>query len=52
MGFLQRFLRKDPPAETTCSRCGTPAPEGSMECTACGWDLREMYHESEPTPAA
>lgn len=52
MGLLQRFLRKHPPVETNCSRCGTPAPEGSLACTACGWDLREVYHEADPTRAA
>jgi hypothetical protein len=45
MGLLQRLLHKEPPGETTCSRCGVPAPEGSLECSACGWDLREIYHD-------
>jgi hypothetical protein len=45
MGMLQRLLRREPPAETPCSRCGVPAPEGSNECSACGWDLREIYHD-------
>jgi hypothetical protein len=49
MGLIQRLLRKEPPHETTCSRCGVPAPEGSLECSACGWDLREMYHEPVET---
>ena len=47
MGWLQRLMRKEPPSsETTCSRCGVPAPEGSLECSACGWDLREIYPDS------
>jgi transposase len=45
MGLLQRLSRREPPHETTCSRCGVPAPEGSLECSACGWDLREIYHD-------
>ena len=24
---------------------GVPAPPGDVECTACGWDLRESYHD-------
>ena len=33
---------------TTAPRCNTPAPQGSTDCAACGWDLREAYHpESE-----
>ena len=31
--------------ETPCPRCGVPAPSGSTECTACGWDVREPYHD-------
>jgi hypothetical protein len=45
MGLLQRLMHKEPPSETTCSRCGVAAPEGSLECSACGWDLREIYHD-------
>ena len=45
MGLLKRLWQKEPPRETTCSRCGVPAPEGSLECSACGWDLREVYHD-------
>jgi hypothetical protein len=45
MGLLQRLMRKEPQPETRCSRCDTPAPEGSLECAACGWDLREIYHD-------
>jgi hypothetical protein len=51
MGLLQRLLRKEPPRETHCSRCGVPAPEGSVECSACGWDLREIYHDPLAEPA-
>ena len=46
MGMLRRLLGKEPPpSETKCSRCGVPAPEGALECSACGWDLREIYQE-------
>jgi hypothetical protein len=51
MGLLQRLLHKEPPRETHCSRCGVPAPEGSVECSACGWDLREIYHDPLAEPA-
>jgi hypothetical protein len=51
MGLLQRLLRKEPQRETRCSRCNTPAPEGSLECSACGWDLREIYHDPLEEPA-
>jgi hypothetical protein len=51
MGLLQRLLRKEPAHETTCSRCGMPAPEGSVECSGCGWDLREIYHDPLVEPA-
>jgi hypothetical protein len=51
MGLLQRLLRKESPRETACSRCGVPAPEGSLECSACGWDLREIYHDPLDEPA-
>ena len=45
MRLLQRLLRREPPLETKCPRCGVPAPAGDLECTACGWDLRETYHD-------
>lgn len=51
MRLLQRLLGKEPPRETKCSRCGVPAPEGSLECSACGWDLRESYHDPLAEPA-
>lgn len=52
MGWLQRLLHKEPEHETACSRCGVPAPAGSLECSACGWDLREVYHEPGAESAA
>jgi hypothetical protein len=52
MGFLKRLWQREPPRETTCSRCGVPAPEGTLECSACGWDLREIYHDPHAKPAA
>ena len=42
---LRRFLRREPPQETPCPRCGTPAPPHDIECSACGWDLRDAYHD-------
>jgi ribosomal protein L37E len=52
MSLLQRLFGKEPPQrETRCSRCDTPAPEGSLECSACGWDLREIYHDPLQEPA-
>jgi ribosomal protein L37E len=42
---LPRFLRHDEPEETKCPRCGVPAPEGATDCTACGWDLHDAYHD-------
>jgi hypothetical protein len=45
MRLLQRLLRREPPLETKCPRCGVPAPPGDLECAACGWDLRESYHD-------
>jgi hypothetical protein len=45
MRLLPRFLRREAPQETKCPRCGVPAPAGSLECNACGWDLRDAYHD-------
>jgi predicted RNA-binding Zn-ribbon protein involved in translation (DUF1610 family) len=45
MGFLDRLRHREQPQETICPRCGVPAPAGTTECTACGWDLREAYHD-------
>ena len=44
MSLMQRLFRREPPPETSCPRCATPVPAGSVECAACGWDLRESYH--------
>jgi hypothetical protein len=53
---LRELLRRQPPEETPCPRCGVPAPPGDIECTACGWDLRDAYHdplaEAEKDPVA
>lgn len=46
MGMLQRFLHREPAQETPCPRCGVPAPAEAVECRACGWDLREAYHDA------
>lgn len=51
MGLLKRLWQKEPRRETKCSRCGVPAPAGSLECSACGWDLREIYHDPLAEPA-
>jgi hypothetical protein len=45
MRLLPRFLRREEPPETKCPRCGVPAPAGGLECNACGWDLRDAYHD-------
>ena len=46
MGLIQRLMGHDEvPVEAPCPRCGVPAPEKDVECTACGWDLREAYHD-------
>ncbi len=45
MRRLRDLLRRQPPQETPCPRCGVPAPPGDLECTACGWDLRDAYHD-------
>ena len=36
MRSLRELLRRQPPQETPCPRCGVPAPPGDIECTACG----------------
>jgi Uncharacterised protein family UPF0547 len=48
MGFLSRFRGETEPKEETCPKCKTPVPVAAEECSACGWDLREAYHEPEP----
>lgn len=45
MRLIQRLLRREPPQETKCPRCGVPAPPEDLECNVCGWDLRESYHD-------
>jgi hypothetical protein len=56
MRSLRELLHREQPKETLCPRCGVPAPPGDTECTACGWDLREGYHdplrEAEGGPVA
>ena len=56
MRSLRELLHREQPKETLCPRCGVPAPPGDTECTACGWDLREGYHdplrEAEEVPVA
>jgi ribosomal protein L37E len=39
------LFKREPPPETKCPRCGVPVPAQSTECSACGWDLRESYHD-------
>ena len=46
MGVLRRLFKREEAPETTCPRCGVPAPAGTITCAACGWDLRESYHDS------
>ena len=43
-GLMDKLLRRHPPAESPCPRCGVLTPVDADECTACGWDLRESYH--------
>jgi ribosomal protein L37E len=43
MGLIKRFLRRQEDEETKCPRCGTPAPAGTIDCSACGWDFREQF---------
>ena len=43
MGLMKRFLRRQEDEETKCPRCGTPAPAGTIDCSACGWDFREQF---------
>jgi ribosomal protein L37E len=52
MNLLRRFLRHDEPQETKCPRCGVPAPAATVECTACGWDLRDAYKEHAESESA
>ena len=41
MGLLKRLFQREEPVEVVCQRCGVPAPPNTIECAACGWDLRE-----------
>jgi hypothetical protein len=43
-GLMDRLLRREPPQEAPCPRCGVPTPVDADDCKACGWDLRESYH--------
>jgi hypothetical protein len=55
MGFLSRLAHREQPQDVPCPRCGVLAPASSTQCSACGWDLRDAYHDplAEPaTPAA
>jgi len=45
MQLVQRLLYREPTLETKCPHCGVPAPVGDVECTACGWNLHESYHD-------
>jgi hypothetical protein len=45
MKGLRELLHREPPQEIPCPRCGVSAPAGDVVCTACGWDLREAYHD-------
>ncbi len=45
MRSLRDLFRRQQPQETPCPRCGVPAPPGHIECTACGWDLRDAYRD-------
>ena len=50
---LPKLLKREhPPEETPCPRCGVPAPAAAVECTACGWDLRERYADEGSAPTA
>jgi hypothetical protein len=52
MGFVKRLFHREAPPEASCPHCGVPMPEGSVECTACGWDLRDAADRPEPSAAA
>jgi hypothetical protein len=45
MGLFNRLLHRDEDAETPCPKCGVPSPPDDVQCTACGWDMREAYHD-------
>lgn len=33
--------------EVPCPRCKVPVPADDLECSVCGWDLRDAYHAPE-----
>ncbi len=45
MGLFNRLLRREDAPEAPCPRCGVPSPPEDVQCTACGWDMREAYHD-------
>lgn len=45
MGLFNRLLHRDEDSETPCPRCAVPSPPEDVQCTACGWDMREAYHD-------
>ena len=45
MGLFNRLLHRESAPEASCPRCGVPSPPEDVECTACGWDMREAYHD-------
>lgn len=45
MRRLREVFHREQPQEIPCPRCGVPAPAETVDCTACGWDLRDAYHD-------
>ena len=45
MRRVRELLHREEPQETPCPRCGVPAPPGATECSACGWDVRDVYQD-------
>ena len=45
MRRVRELFGRQETQETPCPRCGVPAPLGTTECTACGWDVRDAYHD-------
>ena len=45
MRFMRGLFKQEPAPEATCPRCDVPVPAASIECSACGWDLRESYRD-------
>jgi hypothetical protein len=59
MGLRDRLFHREQEPEANCPRCEVPSPAGTITCAACGWDLRESYHDplqpaaaERPGPAA